>query len=468
MTDTVLDHPGHLGDLAQIFLRRRIAIGIDGRGHVVLVRPDSIQVDFGGDDSRRKQIVDIAAGMAPDNADGLLVEQSVRTGILPVKVPASSRGINEQERWSVEDLRPYLERFTEAGVRPEYRHVFLGSQGIVPRLVGASAHWAGEMAFTGTTTSATTGGQMALLTTAEPATEPAFLREPLSIRGRPRPKMLVLDTGLMTQASRRRNVALEPAHPDLRTSRGGKALSVQIHPDWRSDTDFLAFDDEDEPDDDGSGTLDFEAGHGTFITGIIRQLCPDADIYPAGVLSSFGDGDTAHVLGKIAWMQERWGTAFDIVVMSFGAFFADDDPGTFGDRLRELLPDAVLVAAAGNQQTCRPYFPAALPEVIGVGGLEAGGRAWFTNFGPWVDASAPAIDVISTFFDDFTEIVDERPRRHFQRWARWSGTSFSAPKVAALIAQEMYLYGGSAGDAWKRLTSHNHHRVADLGIVFNA
>ena len=39
-----------------------------------------------------------------------------------------------------------------------------------------------------------------------------------------------------------------------------------------------------------SGLLDFEAGHGTFIAGIVRQICPDAEIHPAGVLSSFGEG----------------------------------------------------------------------------------------------------------------------------------------------------------------------------------
>ena len=74
---------------------------------------------------------------------------------------------------------------------------------------------------------------------------------------------------------------------------------------------------------------------------------------------------------------------------------------------------------------------------------------------------------MSTFFNDFVEYVDGREYRQFEKWAKWSGTSFSAPKIAALIAQEMYLYGGTAKEAWKRMTSYKHFRYPDLGTVFN-
>jgi len=47
------------------------------------------------------------------------------------------------------------------------------------------------------------------------------------------------------------------------------------------------------------------------------------------------------------------------------------------------------------------------------------------------------------------------------------GTSFAAPKVAAVIAQEMYLNGGDGADAWKRLTSNKQLRCGGLGAVFN-
>ena len=166
--------------------------------------------------------------------------------------------------------------------------------------------------------------------------------------------------------------------------------------------------------------------------------------------------------------------------MSFGAFFADDDPGIFGHQPAAVARQAAGLAAAGNQATCRPYFPAGLDEVKGVGAVAAGGRAWFSNFGGWVDACAPGVDLVSTFFsfsEDlnlFPELDDLKPRE-YKGWARWSGTSFSAPKVAAVLAQEMYLNLNASGsdlitaeEAWRRLTTHNHLRMPDLGVVFNA
>jgi subtilisin family serine protease len=159
----------------------------------------------------------------------------------------------------------------------------------------------------------------------------------------------------------------------------------------------------------------------------------------------------------------------DIVVMAFGTYGSDDRPPPLAGAIRRLLRTALVVASAGNDGTARPYFPAALPGVIAVGALDADGRAAFSNFGSWVDACTPGVDVVSTFF---THVDDRCPCcgsvvQEYRGWARWSGTSFSAPKVAGVVAQEMYLRGGTAADAWGRLAAYGRHRVADLGVVVN-
>jgi subtilisin family serine protease len=100
-----------------------------------------------------------------------------------------------------------------------------------------------------------------------------------------------------------------------------------------------------------------------------------------------------------------------------------------------------------------------------VGGLGQADKAWFTNFGGWVDACAPAIDIVSTFFLKPPNVKLNEPP--FTGWARWSGTSFAAPKVAAVIAQEMYVTGSDPRTCWKRLSDYRRYRFPDLGTVFN-
>jgi subtilisin family serine protease len=280
-------------------------------------------------------------------------------------------------------------------------------------------------------------------------------RDPLAIDGRDRPKVLVLDTGLSTL-----RCGAGPAHPYLRDA-------VVIHPDWRDDLDATAIDDEDEPDADHDQRLDLQSGHGTFVVGLIRRLCPDAEIHVDGVLSGLTTSDDATVgLGIQRAVRRTGPDGPDIVVMTISAYTDDDEPPPLADWIRKYLGDALLVAAAGNNGSNRPAFPAALPDVVAVGALGEGGRAPFSNYGGWVDACAPAVDVVSTFFTDFEEEV-QGSRRCYRGWAKWSGTSFAAPKVAAAIGQRMYVHGISAHDAWKQLSRSATLRSPDLGVVFN-
>jgi len=476
-----VDHPEPLGDLAGIFYERNIAMAMSPDGHVLLVRPDSALVAAPKTEGESGALATLV-----EHYDQALA-RALRTGefdkeatFLRVSVGAdNARQDDAQPRWSIAPVNEFLtaapglvdERGEPTPVRVEYNHVVIGAQTVRGSPLGVVASWAGEMAFVGRVTT-TEAGRPVMLTTAEPSAPPIVLRDRLDIPGHERPQVLVLDTGLRTVVTK---------SPAARRAEHESLTSCRVHDGWIVDRDPGDVDDEDEefdPPTTGAPTtspdrlLDFEAGHGTFISGIVRQICPDADLYSAGVLSSFGDGDVDGVvrtLRRVLTELRAKDVEIDVVVMSFGTNLLNDESGFFGEELRRLLDrhGALGVAAAGNQATCRPYFPAALPDVIGVGGLATDGKAWFTNFGGWVDACAPAVDVISTFFTDFTEIIGEKPTRQYDGWARWSGTSFSAPKVAAVIAQEMYLNQVSAKQAWKQVTSHKHLRYPDLGIVFN-
>ena len=58
----------------------------------------------------------------------------------------------------------------------------------------------------------------------------------------------------------------------------------------------------------------------------------------------------------------------------------------------------VVVAAAGNDGTTAPFYPAAHPNVVSVGAFdEDHKRAPFSNYGNWVDVSAPGNEIFSTY-----------------------------------------------------------------------
>ena len=217
------------------------------------------------------------------------------------------------------------------------------------------------------------------------------------------------------------------------------------HP-WFPRSSWEAVDDdvEDRLDTDNDYELDAQAGHGTFIAGIVRRHAPGAHLLVGRVLGSDGVCDEVDLLDALRRLQAAGRSRkrrVDVLNLSLGAYtWNDRPPAMLARTLADLAADTVVVAAAGNNGSDRVFWPAAFPGVVGVGAVAADGRgpAAFSNRGSWVRVWAPGEGVASSFVT-FDGPEDERPGADidadcFTGFATWSGTSFATPHVAGALA----------------------------------
>jgi hypothetical protein len=193
-------------------------------------------------------------------------------------------------------------------------------------------------------------------------------------------------------------------------------------------------------DRDGFG--DAEAGHGTFVSGLVLQVAPAAGLLDVKVLDSHGVGDDLVVAQAI----EQLPPTVQIVNLSLGGYTEDDAaPLAVARALRAVRArGGVIVAAAGNSGQARPFWPAAFKQVLGVGAADLDGR-WtrpdWSNYGYWVDVVTRGSNVASTYATAKTRFVEKRGDPEsavaFEGWARWDGTSFATPVVAGYLARLM-------------------------------
>ena len=206
----------------------------------------------------------------------------------------------------------------------------------------------------------------------------------------------------------------------------------------------------DEPDEPGDGYLDPVAGHGTFIAGIIEQTSPGHHLHVEQVLSSYGDGDEVEIAETLHTLANL-NNPPNIVNLSFSGYSQLGMTTLAGAVSAIQAVGTIVVASAGNDATCLPTYPASLPGVISVGAIDDDGDpAEFTNYGPWVRASAPGVGRVSTFFTfDGSEqplMAGGNDPDDFPSGAMWSGTSFAAPYVAAKLAEMMDSQSGMTAD----------------------
>ena len=234
-------------------------------------------------------------------------------------------------------------------------------------------------------------------------------------------------------------VGRPPTFPDNGVGRGVKIVVLDTGSVEHGSDDF------DEPDEDRDRKLDFEAGHGVFIEGVIRRYAPSAEVVHRRVLTSNGRVSDTSLASELADCGDA-----NIVNLSLGGY-TYDNRGAYAfnrvlNQLRRENPDVAL--DRGGRQ--RPHRSAVLP------GRDQGGhrggrlrpenkdkRADYSNFGWWVDVRAQG-DHVSTFYDIDAgephadlEAPGGLTLANFDGFASWAGTSFAAPVMAGAVAAKM-------------------------------
>ncbi len=210
---------------------------------------------------------------------------------------------------------------------------------------------------------------------------------------------------------------------------------------------------DDDPRTAGDGTILPYDGHGTFVAGVIRSQAPDADIIVRNVFNIAGSQLESVFVPDL---YAGFGYGADIFHLTVAAPTRRNFPLLAFEAWLEDLSQhkgVVCVVAAGNSGSkVPPCWPAAFREVISVGalGTDWRSRAYFSNFGGWVDVYAPGENLVNAFATgpytcQVAPFAGEV--RNFSGMAQWSGTSFSTPIVTGLIAARMARCGESGKEA---------------------
>lgn len=254
--------------------------------------------------------------------------------------------------------------------------------------------------------------------------------------GDPAVIVAVIDTGVLL------------SHPDLQ----GRLI-----PGYDFISDAARANDGDGIDPDPHDAGDMPAGytpsyHGTHVSGLLGARTNNTTgvagvtwqtrIMPLRVAGLGGatDGDIAQAIRFAAGLPNNSGTVPPEPARIINLSLAG--PG-FSQTLNEAIQTAqdqgvIVVAAAGNDNTSTPYYPASYLGVISVTALDkASKKAWYANTGSTIDVAAPGGDLNADVdgdgaHDGILSTSGDMDGESSYRFA--AGTSMAVPQVAGVAA----------------------------------
>ncbi len=169
-----------------------------------------------------------------------------------------------------------------------------------------------------------------------------------------------------------------------------------------------------------------DEGHGTQVAGVaaaatdnavgMAGLCWDCRIMVVKVMQASGVANYSDIAAGVLYAAQK---GAKIINLSLGGY---SDSHVLHAAIQTAVNDygAVVVGGAGNDNTNTRFYPAAYEEVLAVAGTDENDvKSAVSNYGSWVDVSAPAVAITTTFMGG--------------DYGATNGTSFAASFVSGLV-----------------------------------
>ena len=216
------------------------------------------------------------------------------------------------------------------------------------------------------------------------------------------------------------DTGIDPSHEDLVDNLlpGRDFVNYRANdlPQWRR----VEGEDYFEVDNDPSDT----DGHGTAVSGVVAAtqnnatgisgVCPKCKVLPMrafsiinleeeidGRMDTIADSRAAgsHLAAAVNWAVDQ---GVDILNFSFGSDTTSSSALVQAMRLASNN-GILLIGAAGNENTDKEFYPATYSNVLSVASTNANDqKSSFSNFGTWVDVSAPGSQILTTLAEEST------------------------------------------------------------------
>ncbi|ETW94329.1 MAG: hypothetical protein ETSY1_35370 [Candidatus Entotheonella factor] len=170
-------------------------------------------------------------------------------------------------------------------------------------------------------------------------------------------------------------------------------------------------------------STDHVDAHGEHVRSVIQRFCSACEVRHINVHGNMSTARLQLALKEVREIIRGVEPSTTVIVnLSWGTYAYNAAMHEVIRSLHQL--GAVMIASAGNDNTSKPFYPAAFDEVLGIcsSSRYRKTKAAYSNFGSWVSLCAPGLHYVS------------QPLEHV---GIASGTSFASPMVSGVLGQHL-------------------------------